>query len=82
MKNLRCGQNAVIERKGTEIPKSETTVYAVVTNIVVYDKTPKAFGNASLSNGGPKMRSEGVHGIETSRKRRTQRKKRKVDNEQ
>ncbi|XP_057485294.1 NAD-dependent protein deacetylase SRT1-like [Actinidia eriantha] len=80
MKKLRCGKNAVIERKGTEIPRSEATVYAVVTNIVVYDKTPKVFGNASVSNSGPKRRSEGVHGVETSRKRRTQRKKQKVDN--
>lgn len=76
--DLCCGQNAVIERKGTKTPKSEVTVYAIATNMVAYDKTSKACGAASLSNGSLKRQNEGIDGVQTSRKRRTER-KRKVD---
>uniref|UniRef100_A0A5B7A865 NAD-dependent protein deacetylase SRT1 n=2 Tax=Davidia involucrata TaxID=16924 RepID=A0A5B7A865_DAVIN len=65
-----CGQNAVIERKATVSPKSEVTVYAIVTTIVGYGKTSKAFEVAPLSNGTLKRRNEGINGIETPRKRR------------
>ncbi|KAI8553018.1 hypothetical protein RHMOL_Rhmol06G0312600 [Rhododendron molle] len=74
IQDLCCGQNAVIERKGIKTPKSEVTVYAIVTNMVVYDKTSKPCGAISLSNGSRKRQNEGVGGVQTSRKRRTERK--------
>ncbi|XP_062078869.1 NAD-dependent protein deacetylase SRT1 [Humulus lupulus] len=47
-----CGQTAVIERKEILTPKSEETIYAVVTNIVRHNKTTKASeAGDSLSNG-------------------------------
>lgn len=74
IQDLCCGQNAVIERKGIKTPKSEVTVYAIVTNLVVYDKTSKPCGAISLGNGSRKRQNEGVGGVQTSRKRRTERK--------
>lgn len=74
IQDLCCGQNAVIERKGIKTPKSEVTVYAIVTNLVVYDKTSKPCGAISLSNGSRKRQNEGVGGVQTSRKRQTERK--------
>ncbi|KAE9458352.1 hypothetical protein C3L33_09748, partial [Rhododendron williamsianum] len=74
IQDLCCGQNAVIERKGIKTPKSEVTVYAIVTNMIVYDKTSKPCGAISLSNGSRKRQNEGVGGVQTSRKRRTERK--------
>ncbi|XP_058219029.1 NAD-dependent protein deacetylase SRT1 [Rhododendron vialii] len=74
IQDLCCGQNAVIERKGIKTPKSEVTVFAIVTNMVVYDKTSKPCGAISLSNGSRKRQNEGVGGVQTSRKRRTERK--------
>ncbi|XAR56794.1 hypothetical protein NMG60_11037390 [Bertholletia excelsa] len=79
MQDLQCGQTAIIERKAIVAPKSAVSVYALVTNIVVYDKTTKAFESASLSNGCPKRRNEGLYGIEISWKRRKGR-NRKVHN--
>lgn len=74
IQDLCCGQNAVIERKGIKTPKSEVTVYAIVTNLVVYDKTSKPCGAISLSNGSRKRQNEGIGGVQTSRKRQTERK--------
>ncbi|KAF7140058.1 hypothetical protein RHSIM_Rhsim06G0229800 [Rhododendron simsii] len=81
VQDLCCGQNAVIERKGIKTPKSEVTTYAIVTNMVAYDKTSKAQGATSLSNGSRKRQNEGVGGVQTSRKRQTER-KRKVEDGQ
>ncbi|CAL5341578.1 unnamed protein product [Camellia sinensis] len=73
IQDLRCGRNAVIERKTVTTPTSEVTVYAIVTNIIVYDKTTKP-SEAASNNGGPKRRNEGVCGIQISWKRRRLRK--------
>ncbi|CAK9148870.1 unnamed protein product [Ilex paraguariensis] len=61
-----CGQNAVVERKATLVPKSEVIVHAIVTNIVGYERPPKA---TTLSNGTLKRKNEDVSDIETSQKR-------------
>lgn len=59
-----CGQHEVIEKKPISNPKSEATVYAIVTNIVQYNKTaPESNGTAM------KIRNGGLNGIETSWKR-------------
>lgn len=65
---FRCGQNSLIERKVFSSPKSEATVYAIVTNI-------KGFESHSLSNGDLKWQKGSVNGIETSRKRSNSRKR-------
>ncbi|CAL5390271.1 unnamed protein product [Camellia sinensis] len=82
IRDLRCGRNALIEKQVIITPKSETMVYATVTNILVYDKTSKALEAASQSNGGPKRLQNGVNGIETSQKRQRKGHKRKVDAKQ
>ncbi|XP_052207156.1 NAD-dependent protein deacetylase SRT1 [Diospyros lotus] len=64
------GKNGIIERKAIATPKGESTVYAVVTNVIVYDKTSNVLETYSRSKGGPKRRSEDVNPIETSQKRR------------
>jgi mono-ADP-ribosyltransferase sirtuin 6 len=68
IQDLCCGHNAVVEREATLMPKSEVTVYAIVTNIVQYTKPSKAVAD-SLSNGDVKRRRESVNGTGTSRKR-------------
>ncbi|THG05629.1 hypothetical protein TEA_000814 [Camellia sinensis var. sinensis] len=82
IRDLRCGRNALIEKQVIITPKSETMVYATVTNILVYEKTSKALEAASQSNGGPKRLQNGVNGIETSQKRQRKGHKRKVDAKQ
>lgn len=59
-----CGQNAVVERRAILTPKSEETVYAIVTNIVRHSKTSET---DSLSNGSVKRRLE--NGSQTMKKR-------------
>ncbi|XP_038900035.1 NAD-dependent protein deacetylase SRT1 [Benincasa hispida] len=71
-----CGKNAVIERKAIMIPKSEVTVYAIVTNIIRYTKSLKTLAIDSLSNGDVKRQRESINGSATSRKR-SKRQKRK-----
>ncbi|KAB1215098.1 NAD-dependent protein deacetylase SRT1 [Morella rubra] len=66
IRDLCCGLSAVTERNTTLTPKSEVTVYAIVTNLVQHAKTAKALAD-SLSNGDVKRRS--VNGTGTSRKR-------------
>ncbi|XP_062169613.1 NAD-dependent protein deacetylase SRT1 isoform X2 [Alnus glutinosa] len=68
IQDLCCGQNAVIERNTILTPKSEVTVYAIVTNIVQHSKTSKALAD-SLSNGNVKRRRESLNETGTSRKR-------------
>ncbi|KAE8125374.1 hypothetical protein FH972_020190 [Carpinus fangiana] len=68
IQDLCCGQSAVIERKAILTPKSEVTIYAIVTNIVQHGKTSKALAD-SLSNGNVKRRRESLNGTGTSRKR-------------
>ncbi|KAK7842277.1 nad-dependent protein deacetylase srt1 [Quercus suber] len=68
IQDLCCGQNAVIERTAFLMPKSEVTVYAIVTNIVQYIKTSNVLAD-SLSNGNVKRQRESVNGTGTSRKR-------------
>ncbi|KAJ4725289.1 NAD-dependent protein like [Melia azedarach] len=68
IQDFRCGGNAVIERKAISSPKSDVTVYAIVTNI-------KAFESQSVSNGDLKCRKESVNGTETSQKRLNSRKR-------
>ncbi|KAA8523543.1 hypothetical protein F0562_009966 [Nyssa sinensis] len=74
IQNPCCGQNAVIERKATVAPKSEITVYAIVTTIVGYEKSYKTFEASPLSNGTLKRRNEGLNWFEPPRKRRKARK--------
>ncbi|XP_061365985.1 NAD-dependent protein deacetylase SRT1 [Gastrolobium bilobum] len=64
----KCGQNAVIERKTILTPRSDVTNYAIVTNVVQYSKTCKAFPD-SLSNGELRKRKASVTGTGSSRKR-------------
>lgn len=71
-----CGKHAVIERKAISIPKSEVTVYAIVTNITRYTKSLKTLEIDSLSNGDFKRHRDSVKGSTTSRKR-SKRQKRK-----
>ena len=68
IQDLCCGQNAVIERTAFLMPKSEVTVYAIVTNIVQYIKSSNVLAD-SLSNGNVKRQRESVNGTGTSRKR-------------
>ncbi|XP_015900384.3 NAD-dependent protein deacetylase SRT1 isoform X1 [Ziziphus jujuba] len=70
-----CGQNAVIEKKTILSPNSEVTVYAIITNIVRYNKTSKSTEADSLSNGDVKRRIDRENGTETSRKRSKGRKR-------
>lgn len=64
------GQNAVVERIAILAPKTEVIVYAIVTNIVGYSKSFKAFEAAYVSNGDlVKRRKEGPNGIKASQKR-------------
>lgn len=76
VQNSFCGKSAVIERKAISIPKSEVTVYAIVTNIIRYAKSLKSLAIDSLSNGDVKRQRESINGSATSRKR-SKRKKRK-----
>ncbi|KAL5548631.1 hypothetical protein UlMin_003862 [Ulmus minor] len=64
-----CGQNAVVERTTTPFPKSEATVYAVVTNILTYKFGSKSAEAESLTNGDNKRQQENVNGVYPSRKR-------------
>ncbi|KAH9652304.1 NAD-dependent protein deacetylase SRT1 [Citrus sinensis] len=66
--DLGCGQNEVIERKVLSSPKSEVTVYAIVSNV-------KTFESNCLSNGDLKWLKDGVNGTETSKKRSNSRKR-------
>ncbi|XP_044487592.1 NAD-dependent protein deacetylase SRT1 [Mangifera indica] len=63
-----CGQISLLERKVFSSPKSETAVYAIVTNI-------KCFESHTLTNGDLKWQKGSVNGIETSRKRSNSRKR-------
>ncbi|XWS27719.1 hypothetical protein CRYUN_Cryun25bG0004900 [Craigia yunnanensis] len=62
-----CGQNAMVERRTVLVPKTETTVHAIVTNVKAYD--------SHLSNGDFKPRKEGMKGSVTTRKRSKGRKR-------
>lgn len=73
MQDLCCGLNAVVERKASLTPKSEATVYAIVTNIFQHNKISKALAD-SLCNGDVK-RQKGVNGTGTSGKRSKGRKR-------
>lgn len=65
-----CGQNAVVERKVMLTPRSDITVYAIVTNVVQYSKTSKAFPDSLTTNGDLKKRiGSSINGTESSRKR-------------
>ncbi|KAK8545760.1 hypothetical protein V6N13_067025 [Hibiscus sabdariffa] len=66
---LSCGQNAVVERKTTSVPKSEVTVHAIVTNVKTFDY--------QLSNGDAKPRKEALNGLIMTRKQRSKGRKRK-----
>ncbi|KAJ0046679.1 hypothetical protein Pint_03856 [Pistacia integerrima] len=68
VEEFRCGQNSLVERKVFSSPKSEATVYAIVTNIKGFESNP-------LSNSDLKWQKGSVNGIETSRKRSNSRKR-------
>lgn len=59
-----CGRHEVIEKKPVPDPRSEATVYAIVTNVLQYNKTAPE-SNGSVMKG----RLGGLNGIETSWKR-------------
>ncbi|PPD91760.1 hypothetical protein GOBAR_DD11299 [Gossypium barbadense] len=59
----KCGQNAVVERKIVLVPKSETIVHAIITNVKTFDY--------QLSNGDMKPIKEGLNGLKTTRKQRS-----------
>lgn len=63
-----CGQNAVVERNFITSPKTNVTVYAIVTNVVTYKKISEAVLADSLSNG-VKRRKDDANGPATSKKR-------------
>ncbi|KAK8983351.1 hypothetical protein V6N11_073771 [Hibiscus sabdariffa] len=69
IQDLSCGQNAVVERKTTSVPKSEVTVHAIVTNVKTFDY--------QLSNGDVKPRKEALNGLIMTRKQRSKGRKRK-----
>lgn len=62
-----CGQNAVVERNFITSPKTDVTVYAIVTNVVTYKKIREAVLADSLSNG--IKRRKDANGPATSKKR-------------
>ncbi|XP_038973347.1 NAD-dependent protein deacetylase SRT1 isoform X2 [Phoenix dactylifera] len=71
-KESHCGQHAVLERKVN--PRSEVTIYAIVTNIRRYNDPEEANGVLEItpnsnSNFMIKRCSEGVNGSQTSQKR-------------
>ncbi|GAV68817.1 SIR2 domain-containing protein [Cephalotus follicularis] len=68
VQHLSCGQNAVIRRKVIFDPRTEVSVYAIVTNV-------KAFESHSQSNGDIKPRKEMMNAMVTSRKRSNARKR-------
>ncbi|PPE00489.1 hypothetical protein GOBAR_DD02502 [Gossypium barbadense] len=70
IEDSKCGQNAVVERKTILVPKSETTVHAIVTNVKTFDY--------QLSNGDMKPMKEGLNGLKTTRKQRSKGRKRKT----
>lgn len=70
IQDSKCGQNAVVERKTVLVPKSETTVHAIVTNVKTFDY--------QLSNGDMKPIKEGLNGLKTTRKQRSKGRKRKT----
>ncbi|PPD91463.1 hypothetical protein GOBAR_DD11607 [Gossypium barbadense] len=57
------GQNAVVERKTVLVPKSETIIHAIVTNVKTFDY--------QLRNSDMKPIKEGLNGLKTTRKRET-----------
>lgn len=59
-----CGQHEVTEKKVILNPKSEATVYAIVTNVIHYNRS-----GAESNGGGTKNRSGCLNGIGTSWKR-------------
>ncbi|MFQ6650900.1 hypothetical protein Gotur_022108 [Gossypium turneri] len=61
--DLKCGQNAVVERKSVLVPKSETIVHVIVTNVKTFDY--------QLSNSDMKPIKEGLNGLKTTRKQRS-----------
>ncbi|XP_021287890.1 NAD-dependent protein deacetylase SRT1 isoform X2 [Herrania umbratica] len=65
-----CGQNSVVERRTVLVPKSEITVHAVVTNVRTFD--------CHISNGDLKPRKEGLQGSETTTRKRSKGRKRKM----
>ncbi|XP_044473318.1 NAD-dependent protein deacetylase SRT1-like [Mangifera indica] len=65
MQEFHSGQNLPIERKVFSSPKSEATVYAIVTNIKRFETHP----------GDLKWQKESVNGIKTSGKRSNSRKR-------
>lgn len=72
----KCGQTAVIERKTILTPKSDITVHAIVTNVIQYSETCKAFSDF-LTNGDLKNNVSSINGTGSSRKRSKGSKKRK-----
>ncbi|XP_047341961.1 NAD-dependent protein deacetylase SRT1 [Impatiens glandulifera] len=83
IKGQCCGQNAVIERRRSCVPlKSETTIHAVVTNVVFHDKSSFSNGASSslLSNemGMGKMEMDNWSG---GKKRKSRSKRRDTEGE-
>ncbi|KAK4278292.1 hypothetical protein QN277_016157 [Acacia crassicarpa] len=72
----KCGQTAVVERKTILTPKSDITVHAIVTNVIEYSQTCKAFPDF-LTNGDLKGSLSSINGTKSSRKRSKGSKKRK-----
>ncbi|XP_031407124.1 NAD-dependent protein deacetylase SRT1 isoform X2 [Punica granatum] len=64
-----CGQNAVIEKKDASVPRSEVTVYAIVTNIVNYVKASKTLELEPFINGTVKRRKRSSNITRSSQKR-------------
>lgn len=72
--DLSCGQKAVVERATILVPKSEVTVYAIVTDIATY-KTSAALDAGTVNNGDTKPHQYMLSGSQTSRKRSNGRKR-------
>ncbi|XP_057431257.1 NAD-dependent protein deacetylase SRT1-like [Lotus japonicus] len=68
IRKSKCRQNAVVERKTILTPRTDVTTYAIVTNVVQYNKTCKEALD-SVSNGDVKKRKASVTGKRSSRKR-------------
>uniref|UniRef100_A0A2P2J6E2 NAD-dependent protein deacetylase SRT1 n=2 Tax=Rhizophora mucronata TaxID=61149 RepID=A0A2P2J6E2_RHIMU len=71
LKGLCSGEIAVIERRSISAPKTEVTVYAIVTNI-------KTFESDALSKGDMKGSRGTTNGSEAYRKQRSNSRKRKA----
>ncbi|XP_028781735.1 NAD-dependent protein deacetylase SRT1-like isoform X2 [Neltuma alba] len=72
----KCGQTDVVERRTILTPRSDITVYAIVTNVIQYSQAGKAFPDFH-ANGDLKDRVFNINGTESSRKHSKGSKKRK-----